>query len=1131
MRSDTPMITAALMLLKCFALSGQDNSSNYVLTQTMLADSLSSTEIAYYDGLGRLDVRVLSGYGSNGEDVVSANIYGGVDRVLKSWIDAPLGHSCSKPALETIEIAANAFYNNDNPYTENTFHVYGTIITDESKGPGKNWNTSHTGKARAGGEYCIRDITVDSSGRLYETTDDGLENAYNIENSVDENGCRTVTFSDMLGNIMLVRRYVSSTVTADTYYVYDQYGRLRYVLPPLLCSMTNDFTGKNTSDANIKKYAYCYEYDNRGRVLSKKLPGCTATVYAYDKSGVMIYSATGTQQASHKYTVYGYDAMNRHVYTAIIRDNKTMAMKRSGIANSIKRVSFMPNGAGTVYGYTKIDTKVSVTNIISLNYYDNYDFLSNFAVGDSLAFTVMEDYNSQFEPSLQHAKGRLTGTAARVLNADGTYGAMLPRAIYYDEGGNVVQSRERNHRGGFDVVARRLMLCGLPLSELLSHTSSDTTIVRQYDYQYDHAGRQTSYTITGPTGSQCYTEDNIYDEVGRLAGREIPGVTTVEYVLNVRSLPTRIKATHNAYQNFCQDISYLSGSNYSPSVKSVSSSGPDGTPTTFTYTYDGMCRLVKAQSNIATQFTTEYGYDKNSNPVSITRRGVKTRVGNSETYGKIDELTITYNGNQLKRVDDTCFPLIYAGAMEFVDGDTKAIEYSWDADGRMTQDKNRGITGIAYNEIGLPRSVKYNSGHGVLFDYASDGRKLKQTYVFCEPDGSTPGPIITPPIPMDPLGVSSVEALGETIVDDDTEQVLATRDYCGDCIYLNGSIERVNVPGGYIEGATGQTMSIVRDYLGSVAAVVGTDGYDAELNFYYPYGMLLNQHAAAVDTIQPYKFGGKELDRMFGLDCQDFGARWYQPSLGLWHTPDVYCEDTPWLSPYSYCAANPVNLIDPTGNYWIKAKYDNTSFYFYDSRIQSEDDITKYYGEGTKIAYVGETCTVNVIDGNTREVIDTFNLNDDGRIEMNGHILSQEYNRDELLHIGNDTFTKTSSIMNNLYGNYYGGNNPQLQNKRDSYAVPPIDELDYSAFIHDNDYDKYGAKGWPSVVFDPRTVAADFNFAKNAAFTFPRTLKGNLARVAAYEAFYRVTAMKASFLLSLPMGQTILLNTFWNYYK
>ncbi len=64
---------------------------------------------------------------------------------------------------------------------------------------------------------------------------------------------------------------------------------------------------------------------------------------------------------------------------------------------------------------------------------------------------------------------------------------------------------------------------------------------------------------------------------------------------------------------------------------------------------------------------------------------------------------------------------------------------------------------------------------------------------------------------------------------------------------------------------------------------------------------------------QPHKYSGKELDRRFGYDSYDFAARIYDPSVGRFTAPDQLAWDTPWVSPYSYCAANPVNLIDPTG--------------------------------------------------------------------------------------------------------------------------------------------------------------------------------------------------------------------------
>ena len=66
-------------------------------------------------------------------------------------------------------------------------------------------------------------------------------------------------------------------------------------------------------------------------------------------------------------------------------------------------------------------------------------------------------------------------------------------------------------------------------------------------------------------------------------------------------------------------------------------------------------------------------------------------------------------------------------------------------------------------------------------------------------------------------------------------------------------------------------------------------------------------------SLQPYKFGGKELDAMYGLNIYDFHARTRTPDLARFTRPDPLAEKTPHLSPYLFCANDPVNNIDPTG--------------------------------------------------------------------------------------------------------------------------------------------------------------------------------------------------------------------------
>lgn len=85
--------------------------------------------------------------------------------------------------------------------------------------------------------------------------------------------------------------------------------------------------------------------------------------------------------------------------------------------------------------------------------------------------------------------------------------------------------------------------------------------------------------------------------------------------------------------------------------------------------------------------------------------------------------------------------------------------------------------------------------------------------------------------------------------------------------------------------------------------------YDRAYNDgYYPYGAASN---AAASSVQPLKFGGKEVERRGGLGWHDFEARWL--SNGRFTTQDPKCETYYPLSPYAYCADNPIRNTDPTG--------------------------------------------------------------------------------------------------------------------------------------------------------------------------------------------------------------------------
>ena len=127
-------------------------------------------------------------------------------------------------------------------------------------------------------------------------------------------------------------------------------------------------------------------------------------------------------------------------------------------------------------------------------------------------------------------------------------------------------------------------------------------------------------------------------------------------------------------------------------------------------------------------------------------------------------------------------------------------------------------------------------------------------------------------------------------------------------------------PGGYatINGTAVTFHYYTQDYLGNNRAVInGSTGAIEQTVAYYPYGGIIPDLGNPRGG-QPYRFGGKELITANGLNEYDFGARWYYQAVPHFTKPDPMCEKYYWLSPYLYCANNPVNLTDPTGMYIVK---------------------------------------------------------------------------------------------------------------------------------------------------------------------------------------------------------------------
>ena len=173
-----------------------------------------------------------------------------------------------------------------------------------------------------------------------------------------------------------------------------------------------------------------------------------------------------------------------------------------------------------------------------------------------------------------------------------------------------------------------------------------------------------------------------------------------------------------------------------------------------------------------------------------------------------------------------------------------------------------------------------------------------------------------------------------------------TYSYYDDFVYLGSTLDQVRFDGGHItfsSTGTPQYHYYHQDHLGSVRVVTDASGNVEQRRSYYPFGASFREDATTDGN--RIKFCGKELDRMHALNDYDFGARTYLPVLGRFTQMDPLCEKYYNISPYAYCANNPVNYVDPDGRDWYRNN--GTKYYTWYDGDEKKEGYTYIGGKGS----------------------------------------------------------------------------------------------------------------------------------------------------------------------------------------
>lgn len=828
------------------ATVAQTNSQNYVLSRTMLNENSTSymDRIEYYDGLGRLFQTVQKDVTPQKNNLINLSEYDEAGREVKNWLPVYSSYTYLS-ASGFSSIALNNYGSNSRPFHQSVYESSPFDRIVEQYGPGEVWSNNPvvTGYLLNNSSLPLSCIRYSINGETLINNGNYANGELRVSEAQDEDGNTSYQFTDKQGHIVLTRQ-INGTVRHDTYCIYDEYGNLCYVLPPTMDG--------NISTTNLALYAFQYKYDKRNRCIWKKLPGVDAVLYVYDLSDRLIFSQDGNQKEQGKWMFYLYDNFNRlTVQGECINTNTSTAASSHVICTRVNSDISLENS-----GYSSSFALTSPA-VYLVNYYDDYDFR-----------TLAGFNNSNFPDYTVNAKGFLTGSIITVLGGN----TKLYFANYYDKKGQIIKKVSGNTMGGYETTNTIYTFTGKPATVLHVHTAIGKATQREiYTYIYDHVERVTKVEHT-LNGTRDTLTTNTYDELGRLSSKSLHGSATnkLVYTYNIRNWINSISSGGL----FNISLSY----GYNGNISRMLCRCPgDNKAYGYNFTYDNLSRLTVAQSLIGgsssgVSYSTNYSYDKNGNIKSL-RRGGQTE---SSSISVIDNLSFTLNGNQLKAVNDNA-TAVASNGFEFKDGVKLATEYTYDANGNLTKDLNKGIE-IQYNVLNLPNKVKFSDGSTITYLYSADGTKLRTTHK---------------------IGSDST-----------------VTEYCDNVIYENGMAKRLLTEEGYVSLPDKKYHYYLKDHQGNNRVVTDQNGAVEEANYYYPFGGIF---LSTGGDVQPYKYNSKELDAKKGLNWYDYGAREYDAVLGRWHTMDPLAEKYYSASPYSYCANNPIRFIDPDGRGWNEA--------------------------------------------------------------------------------------------------------------------------------------------------------------------------------------------------------------------
>ncbi len=855
-------------LRQTYAYTVSRSGNSRISSRTYTSATAFAESVERFDGLGRPRASFVQAPGGMAATLTQYDTTG---RPWRQWAPAPVTSDAATDA--DIMSASVNFHNDGMPYTETAYEPSPRELATALTNSGEPWHSS-------GRSSSVRHLANDGGAHAcprYRLTSSGVEYKGNyppglleVEEATDEDGTVAETYTDLRGLTVMTRRAGLATA-----YVYNDYGELCWVLTPAMAKNRS----YDADDKEADDYAYRYEYDATGLLASKKLPGRAAVHYRYDTARRPAMERDGL--TGDAWRIRLYDRLGREVVTGMAYWPESQI--REYLSNA---KGFVYSGGEACAGYEHFGYRPPIT-VISSRRYNGLGQLvweGNRTAETSYAYDRLGRVSSRttsawFGTSCEEYSYTYTGNPSETLTtvtADTTVYPSTKVVYTYDTADRLVKTEA--FRGGSSSPAVL--------------TTSYDAVGRVARTDMGQAYRRHSYDVHGwPDSTVTYLEPLLaghtsggnpvlfraaapgtYPPPGDSLEIDRPVVVFPPDTARLDSIRTEIARRH-----FTERLLYASGKY--PCFNGNISAKADRRGR-YDYRYDNAGRLVAAEFTPSGEggtedYSTGYAYDANSNLTALTRHGVTDITGGTRTYGVLDRLDYTLDGNRPGRVESSGEGTPYRGRTGM--GVGGSWSYGYDANGNVTLDESRGITDIAYNHANQATDIWLSDGWRVVTSYGPDGTKLRSA--LASPEG---------------WGVTVRKYLGNLVIEDDR-------------------VVQQLFPGGYFD-AEGNAYYYLTDYQGNVTGVIDSNAKIVQETGYYPYG----EPWLEPEGDNPYLYGGKERMALGGVRYSDFGPRLLSTASGYWGSPDPLCEEYRDLSPYINCAANPVRYIDPSGMYIVE---------------------------------------------------------------------------------------------------------------------------------------------------------------------------------------------------------------------